>query len=251
MQLHDLVSYLDDYLHIDTTADYGPQGLQVEAAEEDVHVVALSTDSALPVIDDAVRAGAQLLIVHHGIFWESPEPLRGPLGRRVRRLFESNLSLYAAHLALDAHPEVGNNAVLARWLGLQVSDWWADVKGTKIGVLADAPAGWTRDDLLAALHATLPGEPLVQCYGPSQVRRVAILSGGGADLVAQAQALGADTYITGETSHATYYQAQELGLNVVYGGHYATETAGVRALAQHLGERFGLATLWIDHPTGL
>lgn len=251
MQLHSLVNYLDEYLHTPEIADYGPQGLQVEAGEEDVHQVALSTDSALPVIDDAVRAGAQLLIVHHGLFWGSTEPLRGPFGRRVRRLFETNLSLYAAHLALDAHPEVGNNAVLARWLGLQISDWWAEVKGTRIGVLADAPAGWTRDDLLAAVRATLPGQPLVQLYGPSQVRRVAILSGSGADLMAQVPALGADTYITGETSHAAYYSAQELGLNVVYAGHYATETLGVRALGQHLAERFGLATFWIDHPTGL
>lgn len=251
MQLHNLVSYLDDYLRITAMADYGPQGLQVEATDDDVRVVAVSTDSALPIIDDAVRAGAQVLIVHHGLFWGGPEPLRGPLGRRVRRLFEAGLSLYAAHLALDAHPEVGNNAVLARGMGLQISDWWGDVKGTPIAVLADAPAGWTRDDLLAAVHTTLPGKPLVQLYGPSHVRRVAVVSGGGADMMAQAQALGADTFITGETSHATYYQAQELGLNVVYAGHYASETAGVRALAQHLAERFGLATIWIDHPTGL
>lgn len=251
MQLHSLVNYLDEYLRTSAIADYGPQGLQVEAAGDDVQRVALSTDSALPVIDDAVRAGAQLLIVHHGLFWDGPEPLRGPLGQRVRRLFETNLSLYAAHLALDAHPEVGNNAVLARWLGLQVSDWWGEVKGTRIGVLADAPAGWTRDDLLAAVRATLPGEPLVQMYGPSRVRRVAILTGSGADMMAQVQGLGADTYVTGETSHAAYYHAQELGLNVVYAGHYATETVGVRALGQHLAERFGLATFWIDHPTGL
>lgn len=251
MLLHNLVSYLDDYLRIATMTDYGPQGLQVEATDDDVQVVAVSTDSALPVIDDAVRAGAQLLIVHHGLFWGAPEPLRGPLGRRVRRLFETGLSLYAAHLALDAHPEVGNNAVLARGLGLQVSGWWGEVKGTPIGVLADAPAGWTRDDLLAAVRTTLPGQPLVQLYGPSRIHRVAVLSGGGADFMAQAQALGADAYVTGETSHAAFYRAQELGINVVYAGHYATETAGVRALAQHLGERFGLATIWIDHPTGL
>lgn len=251
MQLHTLASYLDEYLRIPAIADYGPQGLQVEAADGEVQMIAVSTDSALPVIDDAVRAGAQLLIVHHGLFWGNPERLCGSLGRRVRRLFEANLSLYAAHLALDAHPEVGNNAVLARELGLQITDWWAEVKETKIGVLADAPAGWTRNDLVETVRAVLPGEPLVQLYGPSQVRRVAVLTGGGADFIAQAQALGADTYITGETSHAAYYRAQELALNVIYAGHYATETLGVRALAQHLGARFGLATIWIDHPTGL
>ncbi len=251
MQFHNLVSYLDDYLRIATIADYGPQGLQVEAADGDVQMIAVSTDSALPVIDDAVRAGAQLLIVHHGLFWGNPERLCGSLGRRVRRLFEANLSLYAAHLALDAHPEVGNNAVLARELGLQITDWWAEVMGIKIGVLANAPAGWTRNDLVETVRTVLPGEPLVQLYGPSQVRRVAILSGDGADFLAQAQAIGADTVITGETSHAAYYRAQELALNVVYAGHYATETLGVRALAQHLAERFGLATIWIDQPTGL
>ncbi|MBK6434170.1 MAG: Nif3-like dinuclear metal center hexameric protein [Anaerolineae bacterium] len=251
MVKRELIAYLDAFLRIEQVKDSGPQGLQVDAGADEVTTVAFSTDSALPCIESAVQAGAQLLIVHHGLFWGHEQLLRGPFGAQVRRLFEAGLSLYGAHLALDAHPEVGNNAELARLFAVTVTRWWGDANGTPIGVLGDAPAGLTLADLVAQVGALLGVAPLVHAYGPAQVRRVAIVSGFGAPMAAEAQALGADTFLTGETSHASFYTAQALGINLIYAGHYATETVGLQALARHLAARFPLQTVWLDHPTGL
>lgn len=247
----ELVAYLDTFLRINEVNDYGLQGLQVEAGGAEVTTVAFSTDSALPCIESAQQAGAQMLIVHHGLFWGHEQRLRGPFGARVRRLFEAGLSLYGAHLALDAHSEVGNNAELARLLGIQVTRWWGEAKGTPIGVLGAAPAGLTLADLTVQVSTRLHTTPRVQAFGPSQVRQVAIVSGSGVSFAPEAQALGADTFLTGETSHTDFYAAQDLGINLIYAGHYATETVGLQALARHLAARFPVQTVWLDHPTGL
>jgi dinuclear metal center YbgI/SA1388 family protein len=236
----ELVAYLDAFLHINEVRDYGLQGLQVEAGGGEVNTLAFSTDSAWPCIASAQHAGAQMLIVHHGLFWGHEQLLRGPFGARVRRLFEAGLSLYAAHLALDAHPDVGNNAELARLFNITVTRWWGDAKGTLIGVLGAAPAGLTLAALSAQVGSRLNTTPRVQGFGPAEVQQVAIVSGS-----------GADTFITGETSHVDFYAAQDLGINLIYAGHYATETVGLKALARHLGARFPVRTVWLDHPTGL
>ncbi|WP_423224375.1 Nif3-like dinuclear metal center hexameric protein [Candidatus Amarolinea aalborgensis] len=247
----ELVAYLDAFLHINEVRDYGLQGLQVEAGGDEVNTLAFSTDSAWPCIASAQHAGAQMLIVHHGLFWGHEQLLRGPFGARVRRLFEAGLSLYAAHLALDAHPDVGNNAELARLFNITVTRWWGDAKGTLIGVLGAAPAGLTLAALSAQVGSRLNTTPRVQGFGPAEVQQVAIVSGSGASFAAEAKALGADTFITGETSHVDFYAAQDLGINLIYAGHYATETVGLKALARHLGARFPVRTVWLDHPTGL
>ena len=131
----ELVTHLDNYLQIAAISDYGPQGLQVEAANNNVQRVALAVDTSPATIEAAAMWRAGMLLVHHGILWRSVERIAGPLGKRVRLLLENNIHLYAAHLALDAHPEVGNNAVLARMIGMQVDEWWCDVMGTQIGVI--------------------------------------------------------------------------------------------------------------------
>ncbi len=246
----DLVRYLDRYLRIDDIADYGPQGLQVEGAAE-VTRIAFTVDAGLPCIEAAAKVGAQMQVVHHGLFWGNIQPIRGPFGRRVARLIQTNLNLYAAHLALDAHPEVGNNAELARLLELTVDSWFSETKGTDIGVIATGPEGLTVDALGAALKARLGVEPRLLAHGPSTVHRVAIISGSGSDGIAEAAALGADTFITGETSHSHFYEASDHGLNVFFGGHYATETVGLKALGRHLNGKFGLETVFIDLPTGM
>ncbi len=251
MRKQDLIAHLDAFLRIHEIKDSGPQGLQVDAGGDDVTTVAFSTDSALPCIESAAQAGAQLLIVHHGLFWGHEQPLRGPFGARVRRLFETGLSLYGAHLALDAHPAVGNNAELARLLGLTATRWWGEAKGTLIGVIGEAPPGLTLAGLVNQITAQLGAAPLVQAHGPAQVQRIAVVSGFGAPMAAEARALGADTFLTGETSHSNFYAAQELGINLIYAGHYASETVGLQALARHLAGNFGLQTVWLDHPTGL
>jgi dinuclear metal center YbgI/SA1388 family protein len=250
MQRDELVRYLDRYLRIAELPDYGPQGLQVEGADEVTRIV-FTVDAGLPCIDAAIKVNAQMQIVHHGLFWGSQELIRGPFARKVRRLMQANLNLYAAHLALDAHPDIGNNVELARMLELTVDSWFCNVKGNDIGVVGTSSTGLELTALVAMIKARLGVEPRVLSHGPSAVRRVAIVSGGAASHVAEAAAMGADTFVTGETSHAQFYDALDHGMNVVFAGHYATETVGLKALGRHLNGRFGLETVFVDLPTGM
>lgn len=247
----DLVSYLDSYLRIAEFKDYGPQGLQLEASGDTVSKIALSVDAAPPVILAATEWGADLLLVHHGILWRSVERLAGPLGRRVRLLVQQNMHLYAAHLALDGHPEVGNNAVLARLLGVAINDWWCAPMGQPIGVWGQVTAVTPLPQFVQTIERQLHTTARVLAHGPQTVSQVAILSGFGADQASAAQALGCDTLLTGETSHANYWAAADYGLNIIYAGHYATETVGVQALGQHLSAKFGLETKFFDFPTAM
>lgn len=250
MKRSELVAYLDEYLGIGKVQDYGPQGLQVEGREEVNKIVGM-VDAHLPCVVQALEAGADLLFVHHGILWGGAKPLRGAHGRLVRTLMAADLNLYAAHLALDAHPEVGNNAELARRLGLEILERWGRVNGTDLAVLAAAPNGAKMDYLVDRFEQTVGPVQLVQHHGPRIVHRVGIMSGGGAKYVEEAAALGCDLYLTGETSHAQYYDALDAGINVIYGGHYTTEIVGVQAIGRHLQEQFGLEFEFIDLPTGL
>jgi dinuclear metal center YbgI/SA1388 family protein len=250
MQREELIAYLNSYLQIAEFEDYGPQGLQVEGKEE-IQKITLSVDAALAALESAVAHGADLHLVHHGLFWGATQCLVGALGQRVRTLMKADMNLYAVHLALDAHPSVGNNAVLARLLGIEVTDWWAEYKGKPMGVLGNAPAGTTFKELVAQVNEALDTTAQAAAYGPAMVQRVGIVSGGAADEIGEAAALGLDTYVTGERSHSHYWDPAEYRINVVYAGHYATETVGVKALGAHLSERFGLEVEFLDFPTGL
>jgi dinuclear metal center YbgI/SA1388 family protein len=249
MEREKLVAYLDDYLRIAENADYGPQGLQVEAASKDIQRIALSVDVSPLIIEAAANWQADMLLVHHGVLWRDVERISGPLGERVRLLLQNSINLYAAHLPLDAHPEVGNNAVLAQILGVDVTTWWCAPKGTPIGVLGSMQQRSNLTELVDSLEERLHTKVRVLAHGPKAVEKVAIISGFGADQVAEAKALGADTFVTGETSHANYWAAADYGMNLVYAGHYATETVGVQALGQHLAEKFGLDVQFFDFPT--
>lgn len=249
MELGELITYLDRFLHIQDIDDYGPQGLQVEANKRAVERVALAVDVAPQVIEAAAAWQADLLLVHHGVLWRTVERIAGPLGERVRLLLAHDIHLYAAHLPLDAHPEVGNNAILAGMLEVDIDQWWCAPTGTPIGVLGAAPAGATLDGLVARLERQLSTQARVLAHGPNQVERVAILSGFGADQAAAARALGADTLVTGETSHANYWAAADWQMNIIYAGHYATETVGVKALGRHLADKFNLTVNFFDFPT--
>lgn len=249
MNQTELITHLDDYLQIAAISDYGPQGLQVEAANRDVQRVALAVDTAPATIAAAAAWQADMLLVHHGILWRSVERIAGPLGERVRLLLQNNIHLYAAHLALDAHPVVGNNAGLANMLGMQVDNWWCDVMGTKIGVVGTVDQ--SLDKLVATLDDNLNTTARTIDNGPSQVCKLAIVSGFGADRVSEAKAMGADTLLTGETSHANYWAAADYDMNVIFAGHYATETVGVRALGEHLVSEFALAVRFFDFPTAM
>ena len=250
MKRAELVQYLDAYLRIHEIKDYGPQGLQVEGRDE-VRTIVGMVDAHLPNVEAALHARADLLLVHHGIFWGPPKRLAGSFGLLVRTMIEADLNLYAAHLALDAHPAVGNNAELARRLGLEVVDWWANINGVNLAVIAEAPGGMKLDYLVDHFEQNVGPVKLVQAHGPRIVHKVAILSGFGAKEIEQAAALGCDAFLTGETSHAAYYDAYNAGINLIYGGHYTTETVGVQALGEHLVEKFGVEFQFIDMPTGL
>jgi dinuclear metal center YbgI/SA1388 family protein len=249
MKREELVEYLDGFLRIREIKDYGPQGLQVEGREE-VTRVAGTVDAHVPCVQAAIDLNADLLLVHHGIFWGDAKPLRGAHGLLVRLLLASGINLYAAHLPLDAHPLVGNNAELARRLGIEVEDWWAEVRGTKLGVIGRAD-GIKFDYLVTRYEQNVGPIRLAQPHGPRAVHKVAILSGFGIEQIDEAIALGCDTFITGETSHASFYDALEHNVNVLYGGHYSSETVGVQSLGDHLAEKFGLEFTFVDLPTGL
>ncbi len=251
MNQNELVSYLDDYLRINDIEDYGPQGLQVDSGRSSVSRLALAVDTAPTVIQEAAAWRADMLLVHHGILWRKVEPISGALGRRVRALIQNGIDLYGAHLPLDAHPDVGNNIVLARALNLNVDGWWCAPMGTPLGVYGSLSVELPLDIFVNSVEQYLKSSARVSASGPSDVRRVAILSGFGADEVKEARNVGADTYLTGETSHSHYWAPADHGLNVIYAGHYGTETGGVKALGLHLANKFGLETKFFDFPTGL
>lgn len=250
MMRHELVAYLDEYLRINEIRDYGPQGLQVEGRAEVQRIVGM-VDSQLPCVLEAVNRNADMLLVHHGIFWGPSQPLRGALGNLTRTMFAAELNLYAAHLALDAHPEVGNNAQLAQRLGLEIVEQWGAVNGVNLAVLAVEHHGVKLDFVVERFEQMVGPVKLVQPNGPRIIKRVGIMSGSGAKSIQEAADLGCDLYITGETSHAHYYESLNAGINVIYGGHYTTETVGVQALGAHLQESFGIEFEFVDLPTGI
>lgn len=250
IHLAELAGYLDGYLRITDVADE-PQalnGLQVDGPG-DIGRLAVAVDASQAAIEDAAAAGADLLLVHHGLFWRGLEPLTGRHGRRVRTLIERGVALYAAHIPLDVHPEVGNNVVLAGMLGIREHEWFGDYRGQAIGVAGALEL--PRTDLVERLRQTIGGDPVLIPGGPDRTRRVGVITGGGGNMIVQARDAGVDTYVTGEGAHHTYFDAMEWGLNVIYAGHYATETVGVKALAAHLEAKFGLPWTFLDHPTGL
>jgi dinuclear metal center YbgI/SA1388 family protein len=249
VQRDELVQYLDHYLAIQEWEDSSMNGLQVEGGPT-VDRVALATDAALATFSLAAEAGAQLLIVHHGLFWGQPIAVTGTHRSRLATLLDNGVSLYAAHLPLDAHPEVGNNAVLAGMLGLIEQRPFGRYGGREIGVMGRLPQILSRADLAARIEALLGSPPDVLPFGQDSIDALAIVTGGAAEMVPEAAQSGVDAFVTGESSHIAWHVAREHRMNLVYGGHYATETLGVRALGDHLADRFGVETVFLDSPTG-
>lgn len=245
----DLVAFLDDYLRIEHIPDKSPNGLQVEGRER-VGRLALAVDASVQTIEAAARARADMLIVHHGLWWGRHEQIVGNMRRRIAALIRSDISLYTAHIPLDCHPEVGNNVELARLFGIRVEEPFGEYDGVMVGLIGAPPSRLRLDDLLAKMRKTLNAEPEVLRYGPTTVTRVAIISGGAALYAERARRAGCDTFITGETSHGAYHIAREAGINLIYGGHYATETVGLKALARRLQKEYPLSSRFIPAPTG-
>ena len=245
-----VVQYCDRTLRLREIGDYdgAVNGLQVENAGT-VTRIAATVDASLATVNMAVAAKADLLLVHHGLFWSKTHPWTGKKYELLRVLIENNLAVYSAHLPLDAHPRLGNNARLAAALGLKGLQPFFTSHGQTIGFqsatrLARAALARRLEQATGARVTLIPG-------GPEVCRRIGIVTGGaGGDLI-QAAAEGVDTFITGEGPHWTYALAEERGLNVLYGGHYATETFGVKALAADLAKKFRVPWEFLDHPTGL
>jgi dinuclear metal center YbgI/SA1388 family protein len=247
---NEIVAALNEYLDIDGMKDAALNGLQLEGADR-IERVALAVDAAQATIDAAIESGCQMLVVHHGLFWGSQVALTGVMGRRVRAAFDGGLSLYAAHLPLDAHQEVGNNVLLAQRLGGTVDGEFGEYEGADIGVLATLEAPIDIGGLAGRLAAAGCEEPLIWSFGAGEVRRIGVVTGRGGFALAEAAAAGADCFITGEPIQELYHAARDHGIHCLFGGHYATETFGVRAVGEWLAGRFGVETEWIDHPTGL
>lgn len=250
MKLSELVAYADEYLRIEEVPDYPPalNGLQVANGGE-VERIAAAVDASEASIREAVERDCDLLLVHHGLFWNGSRPVTGRRYRRLKRLFDADVAVYSAHLPLDVHPEVGNNAVLARELDVEVDGRFAEYEGEPVGFQGRLEL--RREALAARLDEVLGGRVLMIPGGPERIERVGVVTGGAASMMTDAIAAGLDAFITGEGAHHTYFDAMEGGINVFYGGHYATETWGVRAFAEHLADRFGVPWEFIDQPTGL
>ncbi|WP_038047864.1 Nif3-like dinuclear metal center hexameric protein [Thermus caliditerrae] len=242
MDRDELVRYLDAYLRIkDFPQDPSLNGLQVEGKRE-VRKVGAAVDAAEATFRKALEEGVDFLLVHHGLFWGKPFPIVGHHKRRLELLFQGGISLYAAHLPLDAHPEVGNNHELARALGLEALEPY------DVGVKGRFPLPTPLVQVADRLGQLTGMTPLVHQGGSDRVETAVIVSGGAAGLVEKVEA---DLFITGEPKHSVFHETFERGLNVIYAGHYDTEVFGVKALARHLEARFGLPWVFLDHPTGL
>jgi dinuclear metal center YbgI/SA1388 family protein len=247
--LQDIVSRCDELLNTAGVADYpgAHNGLQLENGGK-VTRIAAAVDACEPVIMEAVERGCTLLLVHHGLLW-NPLRFTGATYRKVKAAMDHGLAIYSSHLPLDLHPELGNNAQLARAIG--IIDWTPAFpsKGQPIGLKAEISL--SLEELARRLETALGCAAHLAPGGPSTTRRLGIVTGGAGSEVAQVVAEGCDTFITGEGPHWSYPAAEELGINVFYGGHYATETFGVKALAAQLSEEFGVSWEFVDHPTGL
>jgi dinuclear metal center YbgI/SA1388 family protein len=239
----EILDYAAELLDLASFPDYGPQGMQVVGAEEVAKIVC-AVSSSLELFERAAASGAQLVIVHHGLLWENePRTIDLRMRRRLQALFDADLTLAGYHLALDAHPEVGNNALLARELGVEVDGPFAE-----IGVGGRLSEPQPLEAFLDGVRKRIAPEPLVFAEGPDPVERVAILSGGGSRYLADAAAEGYDLYLTGEPAEPSLHNARELGITFVAAGHYATERLGVQALTARLAKRFELDWEFIELP---
>ncbi|RBP38564.1 dinuclear metal center YbgI/SA1388 family protein [Roseimicrobium gellanilyticum] len=252
MKLADLTTHLNNLLQVSTVPDYPPalNGLQLQNTRGEITKIAAAVDAHLPVVKAAIARGCDLLLVHHGLFWSGLQPITGAMFEKIKLATENNLAIYSAHLPLDGHLDLGNSILLGR--AIEPDAAWEPFfpyKGFNIGVRATVEI--PRIELVQRFEQAIEGKSHICAAGPDIVRNIGIVTGGAGSEVAAMKALGIDTFLTGEGPHWSYTLAEELGVNLLYGGHYATETFGVVALAEHLNNTFGLPWEFIDHPTGM
>jgi dinuclear metal center YbgI/SA1388 family protein len=246
---NEIIEFCDELLDVEAFSDYGPNGLQVPG-DAAVAKVATGVSAHRELIERAVDSGAQMLITHHGLFWDFlPRALSEPMAERLRVALAAGLSVAGYHLPLDAHPEIGNNALIRDGLGFAGSpEAFGRAHDRPIGVVGRSADGVGAEELIQRVGALTDREPLVFAAGPDPVRSIGIVSGAGASMVHEAVGLGLDALLTGEPAEHVMADAREGGLHFIAAGHYATETFGVRRLGELVGERFGVQHEFIAVP---
>ncbi|MEO8617592.1 MAG: Nif3-like dinuclear metal center hexameric protein [Luteolibacter sp.] len=249
-ELDEIVDFLERELKSSLISDYpgAVNGLQLANAGKVGRIVA-AVDASLPVIQAAAEGGPGLLIVHHGMFWQGVRPVTGSFYKKLKIAMDAGLAVYSSHLPLDVHPAWGNNIQLARAIHLENPEPFFEQKGLMIGLRGS----WSgnRADLVGILAQHLGGNVHVCPGGPECIKSIGLITGGAGSEVEKVAALGIDTFITGEGPHWSYPLAEELGLNVFYAGHYATESSGVQAISDALSQKFSIPWRFVDRPTGL
>src|SRR5438552_15561335 len=248
--LSEIIDYTNDFLRIDEIEDWpnALNGLQIENSGR-VMKIGAAVDVSTRVLSQAAEKDVDLLIVHHGLFWPGLRPVTGALQRQLKLAFENDIALYGAHLPLDVHPKVGNNAQLAASLGLKSTKPFLEEKGQLIGLKSNASR--SRDELIRQLRNAVGSPVKAFTFGPKTTRVIGIVTGGAGSDIYRVASEKIDTFLTGEAPHWDAVAAVELGIDLFLAGHYATETFGVKALAAHLSKRFKIPWTFIDFPTGL
>ena len=248
--LSDIVSYTDRFLRIRDVGDWDNalNGLQIENSGR-VKRIGATVDVSTRVLTEAGRKNVDFLIVHHGLFWPGLQPVTRWLRRQLQLAFKTDMALYSAHLPLDIHPKVGNNAQLVAALGLKSAQPFLEEKGQLVGL--KTRASMARNELARKLRKALNGPVKFFDFGPKQICTVGVVTGAAGSEIYRVAEENIDTFITGEAPHWAAVAAEELGMNLLLGGHYATEVFGVKALAAYLSKRFRIPWEFIDCPTGL
>ena len=248
--LNEIVGYCDSYLRLGEIQDYenALNGVQTENSGT-IKKIAAAVDVSSRALQESAKRGADLLIVHHGMFWTGLRPVTKALRRQLKFAFENDIAIYSAHLPLDLHPEVGNNVLLMRALGFEESEPFFEEKGSLLGrrTLVDVALS----ELIKRLEKAVAGPVKNIASGSKKARAIGVITGAGGSEIEGVAAEGIDTFITGEAPHWAAIAAEELGINLLLAGHYATETFGVKALAAHLAKRFRVDWEFINLPTGL
>lgn len=250
VSLSDIGTYTDRFLRIRDVGDWDNalNGLQIENSGR-VTRIGAAVDVSRRVLTEAGRKNVDFLIVHHGLFWPGLQPVTRLLRRQLKLAFETDMALYSAHLPLDIHPKVGNNAQLVAALGLKSAQPFLEEKGQPVGL--QIRVSLSRSELVRKLQKALNGPVKVFDFGPKQIRVIGVVTGAAGSEIYRVADEGIDTFITGEAPHWAAVAADELGMNLLLGGHYATEVFGVKALSAHLSKRFRVPWEFIDRPTGL
>jgi dinuclear metal center YbgI/SA1388 family protein len=248
--LSNIVTYADRLLRVRDVGDWDNalNGLQIENSGR-VTRIGAAVDASTRVLTEAAKRNIDFLIVHHGLFWPGVQPVRGALRRQLRLAFENDIALYSEHLPLDIHLRVGNNAQLVAALGLKSAQPFLEEKGQPVGL--KIRASLERSELVRKLEKALNGPVKVFDFGPKQTRAIGVVTGAAGSEIYRIAGEGIDTFITGEAPHWAAVASEELGVNLLLGGHYATEVFGVKALAAHLSKRFKVPWEFVDCPTGL